>query len=380
MAINLNHLQYGAQFKAFTDFAAGQRDQGTIVRLEGPGQGMPGPNGEPRVILAKQGDCYGHVWRNDDSKAINNNVRDLFLRSILAVCGVARIDQLPENVQAVMKADDYRGGHPLTARRITAVKNAIDANLQAEANAAQTMIEDQLFYDEAVSRTVAGGRSKEDCDATIKAMFDAVGDDGSDRKYLAELLAHGKPAFLSERGRLPSHDDAVAFARDVKAVLDLAKQCRASFAEPYGGIVAETILSTLKTMERIVRADELEQIDADLGARLYDAAGELDTSDMLAPPKYNAHIVKGLNEKLENFQEQVDAKFESVFPGNGGSPFMQAVKKNVIMNLAFMGAGHKARPLALALEEYGDALGLRHDKRDMLGVIQPVLYRAPNVG
>ena len=144
MAINLNHLQYGAQFKAFTDFAAGQRNQDTIVRLEGPGQGLPGPNGEPRVILAKQGDGYGHVWRNDDSKAINNNVRDLFLRSILAVCGVARIDQLPENVQAVMKADDYRGGHPLTARRITAVKNAIDASIQAEANTAKSMIEAQL--------------------------------------------------------------------------------------------------------------------------------------------------------------------------------------------------------------------------------------------
>jgi len=27
MAINLNHLQYGAQFKAFADFAAGQRDE-----------------------------------------------------------------------------------------------------------------------------------------------------------------------------------------------------------------------------------------------------------------------------------------------------------------------------------------------------------------
>jgi len=664
--------------------------------------------------------CY--VWRNDDSKAINNNVRDLFLRSILAVCGVSRIDQLPANVQAVMKEDDYRGGHPLTARRITAVKNAIDASLRVEADEAKTRIELQLardmpnvplvtrsqnaqrlvelakgdvelihmladerhyrlasnilrrddrnfndmaeieqrveglrrnlnevrrvanndraffeqilnhlnyieelplpdgqiermvtatqnlnfgpvrnllddlsynkgleaffrlqkmvnsvvaeaglpvaedpeeaqgdlhckykfiyamifdnfgeenrrlllnqlakpklgddckamvaiaigtwdeggdeeplktniknfawslahtsasvvrevlkdsldgganlpnlpfiswlgqvppgdvlpvytlikrvlpdvddnadnanpnvgevpepnvgevpepevdndddmiaveeheppafvngleprtkddfmrlFYDEAISRTVAGGRSKEDCDATIKAMFDTVGEDGNDRKYLAELLACGKPTFLAERGRLPSHDDAVAFARDVKAVLEQAKRCRASFAEPYGGIVAETILSTLKTMEHMVPADELEPIDADLGARLYDAAGELDTADVLAQPRYNAQIMKGLNEKLENFQQQVDAKFESVFPGNGGSPFMQAVKKNVIMNLALMGAGHKARALASALEEYGDALGVRHGKRDMLDVLQLVLKRVPKV-
>ena len=42
-----------------------------------------------------------------------------------------------------------------------------------------------------------------------------------------------------------------------------------------------------------------------------------------------------------------------------------------MMNLALMGAGAKARPLAKALEEYGDAVGLRHDKRDMLCVILP---------
>ena len=41
------------------------------------------------------------------------------------------------------------------------------------------------------------------------------------------------------------------------------------------------------------------------------------------------------------------------------------------MNLALMDAGAKARPLAKALEEYGDAVGLRHDKRDMLCVILP---------
>lgn len=144
MAINLNDSLYGAQFKAFVDFAAGQRDQGTIVRLEGEAPGMPGPNGEPRVIIAKQGDGYGHIWRNADSKAINTNVRNLFMSSILAVCGVDRSEQLPANVRAVLKEDDYRWGRPLTARRITAVKRAIDANFQAAAANALAGIERQL--------------------------------------------------------------------------------------------------------------------------------------------------------------------------------------------------------------------------------------------
>ena len=54
--LNLNDSQYGAQFKAFVDFAAGQRDQGTIVRLEGEEQGMPmpGPNGSPFMRTLKK--------------------------------------------------------------------------------------------------------------------------------------------------------------------------------------------------------------------------------------------------------------------------------------------------------------------------------------
>jgi len=60
-----------------------------------------------------------------------------------------------------------------------------------------------------------------------------------------------------------------------------------------------------------------------------------------------------------------------------GSLFMQEVKKNILMNLALMNAGSKARPLATALAEYGDAVGLRHDKRGMLGVMQSVLKRVP---
>ena len=708
MAINLNHSVYGAQFKAFADFAAGQRDQGTIVRLEGQGQGLPGPNGEPRAIVAKQGDGYGHIWRNDDSKAVNDNVRALFLSSVLAVCGVDRVEQLPANVRAVLKDNDYGGGHPLTARRITAVKSAIDANFQAEANAAQSRIsmrlfiemhdvsqascdqkarwlvglakgdvdllnllsvgengpslgimsEDRyhfrnaadvernveglrrnieelrtatggdralferffkhlrrfdgtpvpagqitamvsavrnldltqvrdclnkdsyegsfeafcrlqkmvdaivaeagvqgdenveaaqydfcqfykfiygaifddfdagdrqrlfrhmmtnqfetdcaaarkiaknlwskdgdgeqlktrirnfahsltycashicrqvlrdtfeeytavnalnlkakskapdvrqmyaklsdivregevddvpevienpvvdeapgedvdddavaieqheppafidglepmtkdnfmmLFYDEAVSRTVAGGRTKEDCDATIKAMFDTIGDDEDDRKFLAELLANGKPAFLAERGRLPSEDDAVAFAQGVKAVLEQAKLCRANFPERYGSVVADTILATLKTMERMVRADELEPIDAELCAKLYDAAAEVDTSDILTLPGRSRPLIKAMGEKLENFLRQVDEKFEAAFPGGNGSPFMRTLKKNIYMNLALLNVVPKAYPLFKVIDEYGLRLRNGDAMENLIDVILPVLKRS----
>ena len=53
---------------------------------------------------------------------INNDVRGLFLRTVLAVCGVNRIDDLPPAVLDVMRKNDFEAdGRPLTVRRIRAV-------------------------------------------------------------------------------------------------------------------------------------------------------------------------------------------------------------------------------------------------------------------
>ena len=127
MAINLNVDKYGAQFQAFAAFAAKHQNQNYIACIEGQKPGLlAGPDGEPRRIVAKEWDGCGQVWRRKGSRAVNNEVRELFLRSVLAVCGVTSKEQLPLSVREALKGGDYDGkGHPLSARRIIAVTNAI---------------------------------------------------------------------------------------------------------------------------------------------------------------------------------------------------------------------------------------------------------------
>ncbi len=62
-------------------------------------------------------------------------MRGLFLRTVLAVCGVKKMEDLPPAVLDVMRKDDFEAdGRPLTVRRIRAVTNAILANAGAAAN------------------------------------------------------------------------------------------------------------------------------------------------------------------------------------------------------------------------------------------------------
>ena len=139
MAINLQIDKHGAQFSAFVEFASSQSHENYIACIEGqkPGLGAPRPDGRPRDIAAKKWDGRGQFLRGKNSRAVNNEVRTLFLRTILGVCGVRSVAELPPGVQAVLKADDYDGkGRPLTVRRIRAVTEAVKAAAGASAPAA----------------------------------------------------------------------------------------------------------------------------------------------------------------------------------------------------------------------------------------------------
>lgn len=128
--INLNVEDYGAQYKAFVDFAS-KVDENTIVRrdAENTDVSLLGLNGEPRKIIAKTGDGWGHFWRGSTSQTVNKRVRDLFMETVLKVCGVTQEKDLPKAVYDAMRINDFKGkGHPLTARRINAVNRAILAS------------------------------------------------------------------------------------------------------------------------------------------------------------------------------------------------------------------------------------------------------------
>ena len=117
--VNLND----AQFKAFTQFATSVSDKGTVLKAND--NSLTASDGTPRKIVAKGYDGYGHFWRKQPSKDINNDVRTLFRDTVLRMFGVNDVQNLPDDVKTAMKTGDYDKGKPLTARRIIAVSKAI---------------------------------------------------------------------------------------------------------------------------------------------------------------------------------------------------------------------------------------------------------------
>ena len=115
-----------AQFKQFTDFArkSGGLTGRTVAQIGGPSEDDRG-EAFASISAKSRFDFIGNIGRHWQSKAENNDVRDLFKESVVKMCGCADEQQLPEAVKTAMKLEDYNKGRPLTARRILAVQTAV---------------------------------------------------------------------------------------------------------------------------------------------------------------------------------------------------------------------------------------------------------------
>ena len=122
MAIEFNT----ATFDAFVSFARTQEAAGkekAVARVETSVQGGL----ETRTIKRASGDWVGvGPGRLGSLKDANNVARDLFRKAVADMFGGE--NHIPESVKEAMKLHDYGKGKPLTARRILAVKTAIDAD------------------------------------------------------------------------------------------------------------------------------------------------------------------------------------------------------------------------------------------------------------
>ena len=117
---------YNDAFKAFTDFATQAKGGSTIAQIGGEKNTVAGSSAlAGRTIVAKTSfDFVGNVGRRQVSRDVNNAVRDLFKQAIADMFhGESNI---PMSVLDAMKLADFGKGKPLTARRILAVKAAID--------------------------------------------------------------------------------------------------------------------------------------------------------------------------------------------------------------------------------------------------------------
>ena len=422
MSINLNHSIYGAQFSAFRDLAnQASLAQDTLVSIDeaGRGKGLLNEAGERRKIVVKKGDTIRPLFgRSQGHVDLNNEVRNLFKETVLKVCGARTMDDLPKSVFKAMKSSDYDNkGHPLSVRRIRAVTSAILAEADKEAKAmsggarvqsapqidgedeADSSVDDEEasfeyetpryaaglppetevafmeFYCAAVKETVEDGRSKEECDDTLREMFQEIGYDKNDRKLLAELLAGGKPRFLDEDGRLPFNLQAVRFAKEFKSILDLTKQYRAKLPKAYGDIVADTILETLKAGDRMFGADDLKPIDADLCNDIAATAKKIDGGKLLAPPPGKSRGAKSLARALDGFQREAAGKYADELLKPNDSDLMTKIKQNLLMNLALAQRGAATESLAEEIEVYGDDLAEKHGMEGLLTAIAPGLKR-----
>lgn len=103
-------------------------------------------------------------------------MRKLFLDTVLKICGVEKVKDLPPAVRNVLNEGDFgNAGHPLTVRRITAVKAAIEAQFNAEAenvlwNIRSVMRRD--FINEMDANDTK--RLMDECHSLTKTMVDAT--------------------------------------------------------------------------------------------------------------------------------------------------------------------------------------------------------------
>ena len=122
MPLNLNNATY----KSFTDFASNVNGR-TIAAFGDDTTSVQGGGslGGRTIVPSHNRDFIGNVRRNTSKQEANNAVRKLFRQSIIDMFGGESM--IPESVKTAMKLEDYGKGKPLSARRIMAVKVAIDA-------------------------------------------------------------------------------------------------------------------------------------------------------------------------------------------------------------------------------------------------------------
>ena len=164
-----------ATFDAFVQFAETQHAAGkdkAIARFEKPDAAGLGGIAN-RTIIPGKGDWVGiGAGRLASLKKANNITRDAFMKAVSDMFG--GMNRIPASVKEAMKLEDYGKGKPLTARRILAVKDAIEKSGFLEQMAEQKAFEASIskFKDQAGMETKAlsMGYSKGELPKLAKAV------------------------------------------------------------------------------------------------------------------------------------------------------------------------------------------------------------------
>ena len=136
LEVNSQNLFQNAQFQQFVDFAEAAAKAGKQKAIARIDAGELGGIAN-RTIKPGSGDWVGiGAGRLSSLKKANNTTRDAFMKAVADMFG--GMNRIPASVKDAMKLEDYGKGKPLTARRILAVKAAIDAVKLATFQSADT--------------------------------------------------------------------------------------------------------------------------------------------------------------------------------------------------------------------------------------------------
>ena len=106
-----------AQFQQFVEFA-------NTSKTDNIARATLTSEGKPHSITGTSESFFRKLFRTSDSKVANNYTRTIFKESIANMFGGE--NYIPDSVKEAMHMDAFDKGKPLTARRILAVKAAID--------------------------------------------------------------------------------------------------------------------------------------------------------------------------------------------------------------------------------------------------------------
>ena len=128
MALDVNG--YNSVFKSFVDFA---QERIGANRAKDVADARVNQLGNRKILaITRSQTDEVHKWlRTTDEYDVNDRTRAIFKAAVANMFGGE--DRIPDSVKTAMLMDDYNCGKPLTARRIMAVKVAIDADGTAKA-------------------------------------------------------------------------------------------------------------------------------------------------------------------------------------------------------------------------------------------------------
>ena len=210
MVLNVNG--YSEQLQSFVDFATER-----TLACKGKAIAQAGIENTPigiREIEAAQSDGIGGfsaIFRIRNRKDVNNLTRELFKNAVIEVFGGE--SKIPESVKTAMRMQDYGLGKPLTARRIMAVKEAIDNfanNVQTACTEAKTHA--RHAYEK------AGADGSAQIDERIKAVISSCVENPD---VLPIVVKNMDALLVSGDGQL----------RSTEAVLDKIDNIKANFSE-----------------------------------------------------------------------------------------------------------------------------------------------------